>query len=75
MHAHLIPTTVFPEKSSAYERTNANSIHYGKSLHQFYFLSAAQKRHIASKIGFTVERLDQYICGQRNWGSANANSE
>jgi len=74
MHSHLTPTTAFPEKSTVYERTNSNSINYGKSLYQFYFLSAAQKRSIASKIGFTVERLDQFICGQRQWNSTLANN-
>ena len=65
MHAHLTPTTVFPEKSSVFERINSNAINYSRSLHQFYFLSTAQKRNIASKIGFSVDKLDQFIIDQR----------
>ena len=65
MHSHLTPTTIFPEKSTEFERMNSNSINYGKTLHLFYFLSAAQKRNIAMRIGFSVERLEQFISNQR----------
>ena len=65
IHSHLTPQTPFPEKSSIFQRTNSNGVNYSRQLYTYYFLSRTQKRNIASKIGFTVAKMDSFITGQR----------
>ena len=61
LHSHLTPMTVFSEKSLIFERTNGNAVNYTKSLRQFFFMTKAQRALIASKIGFTVDKLDSFL--------------
>ena len=70
MHSHLTPITIFPEKHSVFERTNSNAINYSKSLYLYFFLTQTQKRNIASKIGFTVPKMESFIISQRQSSSS-----
>lgn len=68
MHSHLTPLTTYPEKSSVFQRMNSNSVNYSKSLYLYFFLTQTQKRNIASKIGFTVAKLEAFLISQRQYG-------
>ena len=65
LHAHITPTTVFPEKNSIRARTNQNTIDYNMSLHQLFFMSDSIKKYLVSKSGFTKSKLEAFLSAQQ----------
>ena len=61
MHSHFSPLTPQLEKNEVYEHMNSNCINYNFSLFHFYFLSDGIKAHLASKVGFSQNRLDSFF--------------